>query len=50
MFNYFTIEHKNIQNMDSDHEEDRSTMVTELEVVEDIEEEEQIEVEAIPLD
>ena len=36
--------------MDSDHEEDSNAMVTELEVVEYIEEEEQIEVEAIPLD
>ena len=50
MFHYFTIEHKNLRIMNYDHEEDRSTMVTELEVVEDIEEEEQIEVEAIPLD
>ena len=36
--------------MDSDHEEDVNTMVTELEVAEEIEEEEQMEVEAIPLD
>ena len=36
--------------MDSDHEEDSNAMVTELEVVECIEEEEQIKVEAIPLD
>ena len=36
--------------MDSDYEEDVTTMVTELELVEDVENEEQIEVEVLPLD
>ena len=36
--------------MDSNHEEDSNTMVAELEVAEENEEEEQMEVEAIPLD
>ena len=36
--------------MDCDHEEDSNNVVVELEVTEGIEEEEQIEVEAIPLD
>ena len=35
--------------MDFDHEEDSNTMATELEVVEENEEEEQMEVEAIPI-
>ena len=46
----FTIEHKNLRIMDSDHEEDRNTMVTELEVAEENEEEETMKVEAISLD
>ena len=36
--------------MDYDHEEDSNNIVMEIEVAEDIEEDEQIEVEAIPLD
>ena len=36
--------------MDSDREEDRNTMVTELEVAEENEEKEPMEVEAPPLD
>ena len=36
--------------MDYYHEEDSNTMVTELEIAEENEEEEQMDVEAIPLD
>ena len=49
-FHYFKIEHKNLRIMDSYHEEDVNTMVKELEVAEEIEEEEQMLVEAILLD
>ena len=40
MCHCFTIEHKNLMTMDDNHEEDTSTMVYELEIVEENEEEE----------
>ena len=49
-FHCFTIEHKNLRIMDSDHEEDRNIMVTELEVPEENEEEEPVKIEAISID